>query len=181
MKRDELNEELPNTRKISRMIVNPENVFSNKVSSLMYSFGQFVDHDLTLSPGKRRSNPGLGCCIGFPDFKVLTVLPTLNYFDYWFWICVIKIGWSISQRHLCFHCNWRWWSNQRLQQKRCWMYVPLKDQDKSENWLSNRSSWTSKWCMLDFYYSLHLLTLNCILNSAKWCYTLARFKPSLWE
>ena len=80
MKRDALNEELPNTRKISRIIVNPENIFSNKVSSLMYSFGQFVDHDLTLSPGKRRSNPGLGCCIGFPDFKVQCCQLLINFY-----------------------------------------------------------------------------------------------------
>ena len=71
LRRDQQGNELPNPRFISRQISNAHKKLSTKFTNLLYGFGQFIDHDMTLSPiVKTKSGSSINCCQKFPLNKV---------------------------------------------------------------------------------------------------------------
>ena len=71
LRRDHQGNELPNPRIISRQISKAHKKLSTKFTNLLYGFGQFIDHDMTLSPiAKTKSGIFINCCEKFPLNKV---------------------------------------------------------------------------------------------------------------
>ena len=71
LRRDHQGNELPNPRIISRQISKAHKKLSTKFTNLLYGFGQFIDHDMTLSPiAKTKSGTFINCCEKFPLNKV---------------------------------------------------------------------------------------------------------------
>lgn len=73
IRKDKNGNDLPNARRITRMLVSTEKKTSKKYSAYLTAFGQFIDHDLTQTPVFKGSNGEfLDCCQLFPLPKVRT-------------------------------------------------------------------------------------------------------------
>ena len=72
IRKDKQGKDLPNPRKITRMLVTSKKHPSSRISTFFAAFGQFVDHDLTKTPIFKGENPHefLNCCKVFPLAKV---------------------------------------------------------------------------------------------------------------
>ena len=63
--------DLPNARRITRIVANSRKQSSTQISTLFAAFGQFVDHDMTDTPiFKSEDGDHLDCCAIFPLKKV---------------------------------------------------------------------------------------------------------------
>ena len=71
IRKDKNGNDLPNARRITRMLVTTDKKTSDKYSAYLTAFGQFIDHDLTQTPVFKGDNGEfLDCCKLFPLPKV---------------------------------------------------------------------------------------------------------------